>query len=87
MRRSWTEGEVEQVRELLVANPVEVVARKIGRSPSSVKHLCSRLSIRIREHRCAAVARHLWEFHDARHEHTVFAIAPSSAPQPFNRAL
>lgn len=40
-RRSWTEGEVEQVRELLVANPVEVVAKKIGRSPSSVKHLCS----------------------------------------------
>lgn len=52
MRRSWTEGEVEQVRELLVANPLEVVSKKIGRSPSSVKHLCSRLGIRIRELRC-----------------------------------
>jgi hypothetical protein len=44
--------EVEQVRELLVANPVEVVAKKIGRSPSSVKHLCSRVGIRSRELRC-----------------------------------
>jgi hypothetical protein len=52
MRRSWTEEEIEQVRELLVASPLEVVARKIGRSPSSVKHLCSRLGIRIRELRC-----------------------------------
>jgi hypothetical protein len=46
MRRSWTDGEVEQVRELLVANPVEVVAKKIGRTPSSVKHLCSRVGIK-----------------------------------------
>jgi hypothetical protein len=52
MRRSWTEGEVEQVRELLAANPVEVVAKKIGRTPSSVKHLCSRVGIRSRELRC-----------------------------------
>ena len=52
MRRSWTVGEVEQVRELLVANPVEVVAKKIGRTPSSVKHLCSRVGIRSRELRC-----------------------------------
>ena len=52
MRRSWTEEEIDQVRELLVANSVEEVARKIGRSPSSVKHLCSRLGIRSRELRC-----------------------------------
>jgi hypothetical protein len=52
MRRSWTEGEVEQVRELLVANSFEEVARKVGRSPSSVKHLCSRVGIRSRELRC-----------------------------------
>jgi hypothetical protein len=52
MRRSWTEEEIEQVRELLVANSVEEVAKKIGRSPSSVKHLCSRLRISIRELRC-----------------------------------
>jgi len=44
LRRSWTEQEIDQVRELLVANPVEVVALKVGRSPSSVKHLCSRTS-------------------------------------------
>jgi hypothetical protein len=52
MRRSWTQGEIDQVRELLVANSVEEVARKIGRSPSSVKHLCSRVGIRSRELRC-----------------------------------
>ena len=52
MRRSWIEEEIDQVRELLVANSVEEVAKKIGRSPSSVKHLCSRLGIRSRELRC-----------------------------------
>jgi hypothetical protein len=52
MRRSWTEEEIDQVRELLVANSVEEVARKVGRSPSSVKHLCSRVGIRSRELRC-----------------------------------
>ena len=52
LRRSWTEEEIDQVRELLVANPVEVVARKVGRSTSSVKHLCSRQGIRIKELRC-----------------------------------
>ena len=52
MRRSWTEEEVEQVRELLVVHPLDVVAKKIGRTPSSVKHLCSRLDIKIRELRC-----------------------------------
>jgi hypothetical protein len=51
-RRSWTEEEIDQVRELLVANSVEAVARKIGRSPSSVKHLCSRVGIGSRELRC-----------------------------------
>jgi hypothetical protein len=51
-RRSWTEEEIDQVRELLVANSVQEVARKIGRSPSSVKHLCSRIGIRSRELRC-----------------------------------
>ena len=52
IRRSWTEEEVEQVRELLVVHPLDVVAKKIGRTPSSVKHLCSRLGIKIRELRC-----------------------------------
>ena len=52
MRRSWIEEEIDQVRELLVTNSVEEVARKIGRSPSSVKHLCSRVGIRSRELRC-----------------------------------
>jgi hypothetical protein len=52
MRRSWTEEEIDQVRELLVANSFEEVARKVGRSPSSVKHLCSRVGIRSRELRC-----------------------------------
>jgi hypothetical protein len=46
------EEEIDQVRELLVANSFEEVAKKIGRSPSSVKHLCSRLGIRSRELRC-----------------------------------
>jgi hypothetical protein len=52
LRRAWTEEEIDQVRELLVANPVDVVARKMGRSPSSGKHLCSRRGIRINELRC-----------------------------------
>ena len=52
IRRSWREEEVEQVRELLVVHPLDVVAKKIGRTPSSVKHLCSRLGIKIRELRC-----------------------------------
>jgi hypothetical protein len=43
---------IDQVRELLVANSVEEVARKIGRSRSSVKHLCGRVGIRSRELRC-----------------------------------
>jgi hypothetical protein len=51
-RRSWIEEEIDQVRELLVANSVEEVAKKIGRTPSSVKHLCSRVGIRSRELRC-----------------------------------
>jgi hypothetical protein len=52
VRRSWTEEEIDQVRELLVANPIVVVARKVGRSTSSVKHLCSRQGIRIKKLRC-----------------------------------
>jgi hypothetical protein len=52
LRRSWTEEEIDQVRELLVVNPIEVVARKVGRSTSSVKHICSRRGIRIKELRC-----------------------------------
>ena len=52
LRRPWTEEEIDQVRELLIASPVEVVARKLGRSASSVKHLCSRQGIRIKELRC-----------------------------------
>jgi hypothetical protein len=51
-RRSWTEEEIDQGRELLVANSVEAAARKIGRSPSSVKHLCSRVGMRSTELRC-----------------------------------
>jgi hypothetical protein len=31
-RQSWTEEEIDQVHKLLVANPIEVVARKVGRS-------------------------------------------------------
>jgi hypothetical protein len=51
-RRSWTGEEIDQVRELLIANPVETVASKIGRSTSSVRQLCGRLGIRVRELRC-----------------------------------
>ena len=51
-RRSWTEEEIDQVRELLIVNPVETVASKIGRSTSSVRQLCGRLGIRVRELRC-----------------------------------
>jgi hypothetical protein len=51
-RRSWTDEEIDQVRELLIANPVETVASKIGRSTSSVRQLCGRLGIRVRELRC-----------------------------------
>ncbi len=51
-RRPWTDQEIDQVRELLIANPVETVASKLGRSASSVKQLCGRLGIRVRELRC-----------------------------------
>ena len=40
------------MRDLLIANPVETVASKIGRSASSVRQLCGRLGIRVRELRC-----------------------------------
>jgi hypothetical protein len=50
--RNDLSGALPAHRELLVANPVEVVARKIGRSTSSVKHLCSRRGIRVKELRC-----------------------------------
>jgi hypothetical protein len=52
LRRAWNEEEIDPVRELLVDNPVDVVARKIGRSTSSVKHLCSGRGILIKEFRC-----------------------------------
>src|ERR1700744_6543153 len=51
-RRSWSDEEIDQVSELLIANPVESVASKIGRSTSSVRQLCGRLGIRVRELRC-----------------------------------
>jgi hypothetical protein len=51
-RRSWTDEEIHQVCELLIANPVETVASKIGRSTSSVRQLSGRLGIRVRELRC-----------------------------------
>jgi hypothetical protein len=51
-RRSWSDEEIDQVRDLLIANPVETVASKIGRSTSSVRQLCGRLGIRVRELRC-----------------------------------
>ena len=44
-RRSWSDEEIDQVRDLLIANPVETVASKIGRSTSSVRQLCGRLGI------------------------------------------
>ena len=40
------------MRDLLIANPVETVASKMGRSTSSVRQLCGRLGIRVRELRC-----------------------------------
>jgi hypothetical protein len=52
LRHAWTEEEIDEVREFLVVNPIEVVARKVGRSTSSVKHLCSRRGIRVKELRC-----------------------------------
>jgi hypothetical protein len=52
LRSSWTEGEVDQVRELYVANPAEIVIRKVGRSMSSVRHFYSRQGIRIRKVKC-----------------------------------
>jgi hypothetical protein len=52
LRRSWTEEEIDQVRELLVANPTEVVVWKVSRSTSSVRHLYSRQGIRIKKLRC-----------------------------------
>jgi hypothetical protein len=40
-RRSWTDEEIDQVRELLIANPVEAVASKIGS-----KHVFGEVALR-----------------------------------------
>ncbi len=51
-RRPWKEDEVDQVRELLVVHPIEVVAKKIGRSTIAIRGLCKRRDISLRDLRC-----------------------------------
>jgi hypothetical protein len=50
--RRWTDDEIDFVREELVKRPLEQVARKLGRSPKSVRSMLQRNSLRVREIRC-----------------------------------
>ncbi len=47
-KRTWSEEEMEQVRDLLVTHSVEAVARKVNRSVASIKCFCQRESISVR---------------------------------------
>jgi hypothetical protein len=50
--RRWTEEEIELVREELVKSSVEQVARKLNRSPKSIRSVLLRNHLSVREIRC-----------------------------------
>jgi len=50
--RRWTHEEIELVREDLVRNPIEVIAKKIRRTPKSIRSMLQRHSLRVRDIRC-----------------------------------
>ena len=51
-RRSWSEDDIERVRELLTVHPIETVAEKIGRSTNAVRCLCKREGFSLRDLKC-----------------------------------
>jgi len=50
--RRWTEEEIEVVREELVKRSVEEIARKLNRTPKSVRSMLQRNGFHVREIRC-----------------------------------
>jgi len=50
--RRWTDEEVELVREEIVKRSVDEIARKLGRTPKSVRSMLQRNHLGVREIRC-----------------------------------
>ncbi len=50
--RRWTEDEIELVREELVKRSVAEIARKLSRTPESIRSMLQRNGLRVREIRC-----------------------------------
>jgi hypothetical protein len=50
--RRWTDEEIELVREELVKRSVEDVAKKLNRTPMSIRSMLRRNSLHVREIRC-----------------------------------
>lgn len=50
--RRWTEEEIEVVREELVKRSVEEIAKKLNRTPKSVRSMLQRNRLHVREIRC-----------------------------------
>lgn len=50
--RRWTDEEIELVREELVKRSVEEIAKKLNRTPKSVRCMLRRNCLRVREIRC-----------------------------------
>jgi hypothetical protein len=50
--RRWTDKEIELVREELVKRSVEDVAKKLNRTPMSIRSMLRRNSLHVREIRC-----------------------------------
>jgi hypothetical protein len=50
--RRWTEEEIEVVREELVKRSVEEIARKLNRTPKSIRSMLQRNGFLVREIRC-----------------------------------
>jgi hypothetical protein len=50
--RRWSEDEIELVREELVKRSVEEVAKKLNRTPKSIRNMLHRNGLRVQEMRC-----------------------------------
>jgi len=51
-KHRYSEEEIERARELLAVISLSEAAEKLGRTKASLKHMCSREGIRIREMQC-----------------------------------
>ena len=49
---SWTDSDIDRVRELAPTLTTEEIAKKIGRSSESIRCMCKRNRIRLRDIRC-----------------------------------